>query len=308
MQRIEEQSQHLKSRMPFLRQTFIMEICLNVSRNIVTKDQTMLRSDTKMNNEARIMAHNLEKLLRLKTKPITIKMIRNEEQIPEYAVRPVKNIGRRLALCQSFAQARRQGQTLAMLKEDNWCFEPVIGLGFAPPPEEFLDGENRYPGTAKTKAAGSRWAKQMPRLRTNKYIGIVISPLEKTVMNPDLIIIYCDPSQLTQILIAVNWIDGRDVSSILSGHAGCVYAIVPAIQNRDFSITIPCMGDRARAAAQEYELIFSLPWERAQDLLDGLKTIEANKPLFPIDYNLRLEYQLEKSYQKLGKKVGLHIE
>lgn len=254
------------------------------------------------------MAHALEHYLRLRTHPIAIKMIEDENEIPKTAVRPLKQYGRRIALCQAFAKARRGGETLAVLKNDNWCFEPVIGLGFAPPPEEFLNGENRYPGTAKTQQAGSRWAQQMPRLPVGKYSGILVEPLKTSVFEPDLLIIYCDPTQLTKLLIAVNWIDGNDVNSTLSGHAGCVYAVVPALQTKRFSVTIPCMGDRARAAAQEHELVFSAPWEDASDLLEGLEVMEKNNSLFPIDYNMHLEYDLEDSYRKLGKKVGLHFE
>jgi len=40
-----------------------------------------------------------------------------------------------------------------------------------------------------------------------------------------------------------NWIDGKDVYSQLSGHAACVYVIVPALLKRDGQIAIPCKGD-----------------------------------------------------------------
>jgi uncharacterized protein (DUF169 family) len=62
-----------------------------------------------------------------------------------------------------------------------------------------------------------------------KYEGIAFSPLSKTSFEPDLIILYCDPTQLTHILIVINWIDGSDINCRLSGHAGCVYSVVPVI-------------------------------------------------------------------------------
>ncbi len=254
------------------------------------------------------LAKGLESCLRLRTKVLAVKIIKREDEIPQGASRPLRDLGNHMALCQALSEARRRGKTLALLKEDNWCFEPVVGLGFAPPPREFMDGQNRFPGTAKSAEAGSRWARQMPRLKAGEYIGVVVSPLEKEDLDPDLLIIYCDPAQLTNILMAVNWIDGNDVTSVLSGHAACVYAIVPAFKNRTFSVAIPCIGDRKRAAAQENELIFAVPWEKTGDLMEGLNALEADAPLFPIGYDLEFEYPLEDSYIRLGKKVGLDIK
>jgi hypothetical protein len=47
---------------------------------------------------------------------------------------------------------------MAMLKEDHWCFEPVVGYGLGEPPEYFLEGHNRYPRDVETLAAGKTYA------------------------------------------------------------------------------------------------------------------------------------------------------
>jgi uncharacterized protein (DUF169 family) len=242
-----------------------------------------------------------QKYLLLKSTPIAVKMLKTEEEIPAGAIRPLKDLGYHLSLCQTFALARRQGKTIAMLKEDNWCCEPVIGYGFEKPPEYFLEGNNRYPDTARTLEAGRNWAtNQLPKFEPNKYVGIVAAPLDKANFEPDVIIVYCDPAQLTQILITVNWIDGNDVICALGGHAVCVYAVVPVIQNDQYQISIPCIGDRKRAGAQDDELIFSFPLKKAEDLIAGFK---ANLG-FPIKYDVMPEYQLPKSYVKIGKMMG----
>jgi uncharacterized protein (DUF169 family) len=87
----------------------------------------------------------LEGRLRLKTFPVAMKLLENESDIPEGAIRPLKHFGHHLSLCQAFQLSRREGQAMAMLKEDMWCFEPVIGYGLAEPPEYFIQGHNRYP-------------------------------------------------------------------------------------------------------------------------------------------------------------------
>lgn len=196
-----------------------------------------------------------------------------------------------------------------MLKEDNWCFEPVVGFGLSDPPKYFLDGHNRFPGTARDLEAGSRWARNMPRLDTGIYRGLVCAPMEEASFEPDVAMIYCSPGQLTQLLIAANWIDGNDVSSVLSGHAACVYAVVPVIQNGEFQVCVPCIGDRARAMAQDDELIFSVPRERIEDLSEGLRAGATDgESCFPVAYTLMPEYELSESYKVIGRMVGLDID
>jgi len=79
-------------------------------------------------------AKELERLLRLQSMPIALKMFTKEEDIPEGALWPVKDMGHHLSFCQALALTRRRGLTIAETKSDMWCFEPVVGLGFVKPP------------------------------------------------------------------------------------------------------------------------------------------------------------------------------
>ncbi|MEM2320875.1 MAG: hypothetical protein QXS79_03205 [Candidatus Bathyarchaeia archaeon] len=79
--------------------------------------------------------------------------------MPARAIKPLKDPGYHLAMCQAFALARREEKTLVMMKQDNWCFEPIIGLRMAETPQLFLEGYNRYPNDVATKEAGEYWAR-----------------------------------------------------------------------------------------------------------------------------------------------------
>ncbi len=73
----------------------------------------------------------LENWLRMRVHPIAVKMLKSVDEIPEDAIVPTRDWGHKYSLCQSFAKSQRANQTIAMFKEDMWCFEPVIGLGLA---------------------------------------------------------------------------------------------------------------------------------------------------------------------------------
>lgn len=87
----------------------------------------------------------IEKRLQLRTSPIAIKLLEKEGDIPEGTIRPKRDLGFHIGLCQAFAMSRREGAQVAMLKEDNWCYPPVIAFGLAEPPEFYLEGYTNFP-------------------------------------------------------------------------------------------------------------------------------------------------------------------
>lgn len=250
-------------------------------------------------------AQELESLLRLQSPPLALKMVRREDQIPEEAQRPVNDMGFHLSFCQALSLSRRHGLTIAQTKEDMWCFEPVVGLGFVKPPQRFLDGHTRYPEMSTTLEAGSTWAKNMPRFDYGIYSAVVSAPLETANFEPDIFLIFGAPAKMTQIMIAKNWLDGRDINPTISGNAACIYYVVPPIKEKTWHMSLPCGGDLRRAACEDYNMVFSAPMEVLGDLLIGLKEI-LNKGLgLPPRVSPAIEYALPKSYVEVGKSIGM---
>jgi len=250
-------------------------------------------------------ARDLDRLLRLQSMPIALKMVTTEEEIPENALRPMRDKGYHLSFCQMLAQTRRKGLTIAETRKDMWCFEPVVGLGFVKPPQQFIEGHNRYPGSARNLEAGATWARNMPRFDYPKYSGVVTAPLETASFEPDIFLLYGSPAVMTQIMMAKNWIDGKDIVSTMTGHAACVYYVVPALKNKQWRMSIPCGGDLRRTGCDDYSMIFSAPAEALKDLLDGLKAIYESGCGLPSDISFAVEYPLEKSYVEIGKRIGM---
>ena len=184
-------------------------------------------------------ADELERLLKLQSFPVGVKLLRGKDEIPEDAQRPVRDMKYHLSLCQAIALARRFGVTVAEAKEDMWCFEPVIGLGFEKPPQHFLEGYNRYPFNVSTLEAGATWAKSFPRLDHGLYSAVVVGPLNKVNFEPDMFIVYGDPSKIKDILSAKCWLDGKDITPTVSGNAVCCYSIVPPMTDKVWQVSFP---------------------------------------------------------------------
>lgn len=251
-------------------------------------------------------ALSLEKLLRLKSLPLAVKVLENEQDIPTAAKRPRRDYGYRFITCQGFSESRRAGATIVQTKEEMWCFEAAMGYGFIEPIEYFMEGNTRFPEVVANLQAGKAWAHSFPRLEYGRYTAIVSAPLAKADFEPNLLMIYCDSIQLTQLLMARTWIDGRDITCRMSGHGACVHAVVPVIKTGECQVTFPCWGDRRRAFAQDNEIIFSAPISKAAGLIAGLKALKQHGMGLPLVPFVPREPEMLPSYMKMAKMTGMH--
>ena len=247
----------------------------------------------------------LRSRLYLKTFPLAVKLLEKEDAIPKEAMRPLRDLGYHLELCQAYATSRREGTLIAMLLEDMWCVEPVIGYGLVKPPQYFLEGHNRFPQDVATSEAGKNYASDFPRLPAGKYIGVMSAPLKTAIFEPDVVMMYGDSPQLSLLLLAREYKVGHDLKCNISSHAACVYSIVPAIQTGECRVAIPCRGDHYSAIAGDEEWIFTAPIGKLEDLMTGLRYLETTGSKLPRNYRMRREPELPESYMKLAKMAGM---
>ncbi|MGD9116358.1 MAG: DUF169 domain-containing protein [Dehalococcoidia bacterium] len=254
--------------------------------------------------EFKSYGEELEQKLKLRTSPVAVKMLKEESEIPPEAVRPKRDRGHHLAQCQVFALTRRKGETIAMLKEDNWCWAPLIGYGLVEPFNEKTISPLYY--IVENMDAARKMLKTFPRFEQGEYIGILTAPLQKASFKPDLVLIYSNPAQLRSMLLATKYKKGELVRSEFDPIDSCVYSIVPVIQSGQYRITLPDPGEYERAMTGEDEIIFSVPAAKMKELMDGLKFFEGIK-LSYTDLSMQMtpDFPQPPFYQELFQKWGL---
>ena len=215
----------------------------------------------------------MHEMLILRHEPIAIKLIKSENEIPDNAIRPKRDLKKHMALCQAFALSRRDKKTVYMDKPDHWCWNPLIGLGHVECTEgtESFDIVCRFLGMSDIDSARSFFAK-FPRLPLGEYIGIVTAPLDAAKFVPDLLLVYCNNAQLRSLVWAAKLKMGRLVKTELDAIDSCIYACVPPILTGEYRVTLPDIGEYERAMADEDEIIFSIPGGRIEEILDGLRS------------------------------------
>ena len=243
--------------------------------------------------EFNCMSLKLENLLILRTYPIAVKMLEKDEDIPDGAIRPKQERGFHLAQCQAFAMNRRSGETIAMLKEDNWCWEPLMGFGLVEDPHDaFIDNHSFF-----------------PRFEVGKYIGVVSAPLKTANLEPDVVLIYSNTAQLLHLVAAVKKHDRELVHSVFDRTESCVYAIVPVIENGEYRITIPDPGEYERARAVDDEMIFSIPASKLEGLVEALQMAEKDGRSYRQQTRIMMpDFPQPSFYKELFAKWGLDID
>jgi uncharacterized protein (DUF169 family) len=211
------------------------------------------------------LGEELERLLILRTSPLAVKMLERESDIPAGAIRPKRDRHGHIAQCQAFALSRRERLCVAMLKEDSWCWAPLVGYGLV----------DWRPAADVILPRGQ--AEMMPRFEQGRYIGLVSAPLKTANFEPDLVLVYSNTAQLRNLIQVIRDKEKTLVSSEFDPIDSCVYSVVPVVLNGQYRITLPDPGECKRALAGEDEIIFSLPRSKIELIVAGLRSAEDKK-------------------------------
>jgi uncharacterized protein (DUF169 family) len=248
-------------------------------------------------SEFQNFGEEIEKYMLLRTSIIGVKMLRKESDIPESAIRPQKDNGHHLAQCQAFSLSRRQGKTIAMLKEDNWCWGPLMAYGLV---DQTI--AEKYPELKNE-------VRKMPKLEYGKYIGIVSAPLKTAGFIPDIVLIYSNNAQLNNMLHALSFCDEGLVTSPLYPIASCALSVVPALSGQ-YCVTLPDPGELGRAGAGEDEIIFSVHRDKVSTLVSQLKVFETMHFGYKDQsfWETRPDFPRPEFYKNLFRECGLDAD
>ena len=220
-------------------------------------------------------AKRLREFLQLTLNIQACKLIEDPADVPANAIRAAAEIGH-LSLCQAFALTKRRGKTLYTDKVSEWCWAPVVGLGYAdcsPGTESFLEIKRLLGIQDPDKA--TKFFADFPRLPVGKYQGVLLGPAETAEFEPDVLLVNCDNNfQLRSLLSAIKYKTGKLLDVHLDPVDSCVHTLVAAMITKDYTVAIPDPGDQERALSGKNELIMAVPVEKLDDLMEGLDFLE----------------------------------
>ncbi len=225
----------------------------------------------------------LEEILRVTTYPLAVGLLKDESEFPEGTRRPEQ----KLALCQALTMCRRYGWTLGITEKDSGC--PMVNLAFGWNKiidEHALAQFFMEAGYALAEDAARTIVENIDRLDAKKYGGIVISPLTRTKILPDVILVYGTPAQIMRLIQGAMYKDGKKVKSELAGiTASCNGGIVRTFKTDEYQVVVPGNGDRVFAGTSDDEMLFAIPAAKANDIIASMRAQRLAK--YPVRTALR---------------------
>ncbi len=240
-------------------------------------------------------AEALNRLIRPLTFTIAVKLVKSADEFPEKTRRPSRDMGFKTNLCVGITMARKYGWTVGMTADDNACLIAAYTYGWSEPESEtkkaltdfmvvmkYAANEN----AAKTSLEGAEQVK----LSKGKYVGVVFSPLERTKIEPDLVMIFCNPAQLMRLVHGATQETGVPLQSIFSGRGGtCTEGVLQTFKTGEPKVVLPGNGDRVWAMVQDGEMAFTIPANWLDPVIRGLEATHQTGVRYPIPVDVRHE-------------------
>ena len=251
-------------------------------------------------------AQALQRLLLLSSFPVAVRFSQ-EDDLPEKARRPSRDLGHPLALCQGVAMARSLGWTMGFLKEDHACPPSFLILGLDEKAKNQNYGEMLTPLYGATQALCESSNEYLVTLPMGQYKSVAMAPLEKNALEPDIILVYGNPAQISRLVQGALYHRGGAITSAFTGRNSCASALAAPMVNGQCQVIVPGSGERVFAVTQDAEMCFSFPASWLGDIVSGLEaTHRLGTMRYPTPFQgMRERPQFPKLYHPMMKDLGL---
>jgi uncharacterized protein (DUF169 family) len=164
---------------------------------------------------------------------------------------------------------------------------------------------------AADRTAALKILQSFRTLEQGRCAAVVYSPLERTKIEPDVILIYLNPAQLMRCIHGSTRSTGLPVTSSFSGRAAsCTEGVLGAYLDKSPKVVVPGNGDRVWATAQDHEMAYAIPSSHLKDLVEGLIKTHETGVRYPIPAFMRyqpevgLKLPLTDIFQPAGGKLA----
>ncbi|MFC1823381.1 DUF169 domain-containing protein [Thermodesulfobacteriota bacterium] len=243
----------------------------------------------------------LEFYVRPQTFPVAVRMCQPGEELPAKTKVPNKDLGSPIAVCQGISLARRYGWALAIGPEDQSCPHGLIVLGFVPG-RSYLDGSSAEAVGIAKKEDFAPIAQNLKRLEYGQYGYVLTAPLHKTEFEPHFLILYGNPAQIARLVQGAVALDGIPINTPASGGIACSSVIARTMLTDECQIVLAGAGDRYFALTQDHELAFTIPMNKVETTIEGLKKgHQSGMHRYPTPSSLKLEGVLPPAYERMSE-------
>ena len=216
---------------------------------------------------SKLMSH-----LKLRTRPVAVSLVEDDiDNMGLPVFRPKRDFHRRFTFCQMTAASRYYGWAVGSSIDDMSCPGEMMIFGFIDPPDYFLDGSLSYGLYTEKKEDGKKLDENIPRLPYGKHKGLITSSLEYPATEPNIVMVYGTPGQMIKLITAYVYKTGDEIYLSSSGKAGSCTGVAETILTGKPRLVLPGLGDRTVGHTEDYEMIFTIPREWMDKIIDAME-------------------------------------
>jgi len=239
----------------------------------------IISTDTDFDGAA--VVDGLNRLLRLRTTPIGMKLFPNRaemEAIPK--IRRPSNVH---TTDQVVGQASRNGWTVGITMEDLVGAQCGTVIGLHPRDERWLSGDKMAGVWFKDQAEASKHQASMDVVAFGQFEAMAVSPLASGRLNPpDICLIYATPAQMILFINGLQWTGYKKLDWGCVGESACADSWGRALKTGEPSLSIPCFAERRYGGVMEDELLMAIPPSFLPKVIAGLEALSKNGLRYPI--------------------------
>ncbi len=230
-------------------------------------------------NKFKTLSDEYRSQLNLEGFPAAVKMIEKVEMLDDihYKGKPVNISKKKLLVCQLISQARFYGRVIAGMDINlNMCRLGGDAMGF-----EVTDYTHVYAGTYfASEEAARKMIADMPKFKRGQYHAMLVGPLDRIPVEPDVVVIYGNVAQMLRIINGYLYNTGNRLTSSASGDAGlCSDTVaIPMITGKPH-LAIPCNGGRLMSLPNQTEMACGIPFKEIEHILEGMRFTGKNVPV-----------------------------
>jgi len=181
--------------------------------------------------------------------------------------------------CQALMIAGK-GEKIVITADNIACPASAAAFGLKPLPEMLSSGQMLYnTGLFATPEAGAKAMDGMTRLSQGEYIAVILSPLEKMEVEPDVVVIELKSENLMWLSLASIYETGERLqfnSAVFQ--ATCVDSTVIPFISGKLNSTLGCYSCREATDVAEEENLIGIPYQDISSIIDNLEKLSA-KPM-----------------------------
>jgi len=216
------------------------------------------------------MSGILKSSLGLRDNVVGVRLFKSEAEIPK----DLESVERPFHYCSMIQGARLEGKSYLARADYHKCKGGASGLGLLACPENIASGALYFDKLHKceTPEVGVNIATNMPRILPGSTVATYVAPLDKMVMNPDVVLFVGKPLTARRIVQAVMFKKGGRANFSTAGiQSFCVDATTSPYLKGEVSVSLGCDGSARNSGMEDEYVVVGIPFEMMEDICTVLK-------------------------------------